>query len=271
MWTKDGAETLPLVLGRIDEIIPQETVNKRIIIDDHSKDETREIAKAFGWQVIFNEGKGISDGANTGLKHVASSHFISFEQDLLLAKEWWQKIPPHLSGDDVIIASGIRLTKHPPALRKLEEYTFERYERRMHLEKDYENLHSGKTIDNTIYKTEALRRLGGFPRLLNSTATDAELARRVSLAGYEWKVDYGVRSVHLRKGLRDELAHRYWYGSCWKRDDPWTKPILLRFLFSPFRGLQIAINKKAPEIVYIYPLLRFYTLKGVLLRGTRSK
>jgi len=271
MWTKNGAETLPLTLRRIDEVIPREIVNKRIIVDDRSKDKTRETAKAFGWHVIFNEGKGISDGANTALKHVSSKHFISFEQDLLLAKDWWLKIPRHLSHENIIIASGIRLAQRPPALRKLEEYTFERYEKRMYSKKDYEEFHCGKTIDNTMYKTDALKKLGGFPRPRKSAATDAELAHRVFLAGYEWKVDYSVKSVHLRKGLRDELDHRYWYGTSWKEEDPWIRPILLRFLFSPFRGLYVAIKKKSPQIVYTYPLLRFYTLKGLLARRNYSK
>ena len=266
MWTKNGAETLPLVLKRINEVIPSELVNNRLIVDDHSTDETREIAKSYGWKVIFNEGKGISDGANTALKHVTSEYFISFEQDLLLARDWWQKIPTHLSSKNVIIASGIRLTVHLPVLRKIEEYAFERYEKVYDIREDYEKFLCGKNIDNTIYKTGALKRLGGFPRLAKSVGVDMALALKVVSTGHRWKVDFNVKSVHLRKSLKEELAHRYWYGSCWKEQDPWIKPFLLRFLFSPFRGLDIAIKKKAPQAIYIYPLLRFYTLRGVIER-----
>jgi len=70
MWTKNGAGTLPLVFNRISEVIPDKFVNNRIVVDDHSTDHTREIAKSFGWNVILNEGSGISDGANTDLKYV---------------------------------------------------------------------------------------------------------------------------------------------------------------------------------------------------------
>jgi len=83
MWTKNGANTLPSVLKRINEVIPGEFVGQKIIVDDKSTDNTREIAKTFGWTVVFNEGTGISDGVNTALKHVSSEYFISFEQDLL--------------------------------------------------------------------------------------------------------------------------------------------------------------------------------------------
>ena len=89
MWTKNGAETLPLVLLRISEAIPEESVNMKLVVDDQSTDTTRDIAIAAGWKVVSNNGKGISDGANTALRHVESNLFVSFEQDMLLARDWW--------------------------------------------------------------------------------------------------------------------------------------------------------------------------------------
>ena len=68
MWTYNGAATLPQVLKRINQVIPEKFINKKIISDDRSTDNTREIAESFGWQVILNEGKGISDNANNALK-----------------------------------------------------------------------------------------------------------------------------------------------------------------------------------------------------------
>lgn len=81
MWTKNGAETLPLVLKRISEVIRYEFVNKRVIVDDQSTDDSGEMVESFGWHVVFNEGKGIIDGANAALKCVTLEYFISFERD----------------------------------------------------------------------------------------------------------------------------------------------------------------------------------------------
>ena len=75
MWTLNGEKTLPLVLSRINEIIPKDIVNQKLIVDDGSKDNTVAISRKFGWNVITNEGKGISDGANTALKHVQTHIF----------------------------------------------------------------------------------------------------------------------------------------------------------------------------------------------------
>jgi len=267
MWTKNGAETLPLVLKRISDVIPNEFVNKRIIVDDRSTDDTREIAKSAGWDVVLNEGKGISDGANTALKHVTSEHFISFEQDILLAPEWWQKVPKHLSDPKVAVASGLRLSNQPIALRKIQEYALERFQGR---ERDIGPFPSGRTLDNTIYKTRVIRQIRGFPKLSISAGIDNILALQIHRNQLEWKVDYTVKSTHLRMGLRDELAHYYWYGTCsdmlehlLSKRNVAMRPMILRLFFSPLRGLHIGIKKKAPQAVYIYPLIRFVGLKGM--------
>jgi glycosyltransferase involved in cell wall biosynthesis len=70
MWTRNGAETLPKVLRRIDEVVPKEVVCHKILVDDHSVDDTTEIAKEFNWQVYPNPKTGISSGANEALRHI---------------------------------------------------------------------------------------------------------------------------------------------------------------------------------------------------------
>lgn len=268
MWTKDGSRTLDPVLKRINRVIPEKYVNNRLIVDDASKDNTRDIAKSNDWSVIPNSGKGISDGANTALKHVETEFFISFEQDLFLASDWWQKIPYYLSDQKVAVASGIRFVNYPLALRKIEEYSAEKYK-----SQDQDGKYFGlvKTLDNTIHKTEVIRSIGGFPSLPSSIGVDQLLSQKVFQSGYKWKVDYSVQSVHLRNGLKNELSHNYWYGT--HSDELERKlstvnasarSMLLRFLFSPARGFEIAVKKNSPESIIIYPLMRLSFLRGII-------
>jgi len=55
MWTKNGERFLPLVLKRVDEGIPSEYVDKKILVDDSSTDRTVAIAltKLFR-NMVFN-------------------------------------------------------------------------------------------------------------------------------------------------------------------------------------------------------------------------
>lgn len=274
MWTKNGAETLPIVLKRIGEVIPDEFINNRLIIDDYSIDDTCEIAKSFGWQIIFNKGKGISDGANTALKYVNTERFISVEQDLLLAKDWWINVPPMLEKDKVAVASGVRVPDKPFALKKLQEYTTEVY--RLKTQKNASFFY-GKTLDNTIYKTAIIKQVGGFPKLRVNAGVDNVLAKKLHDNGYIWEVNFNVKSIHLRQGLMDELKHYYWYGTCRRElsqqlDERGDKLInvLLRTGFSPIRGLQVAYKQKCWQIAYIYPMIRLAAFLGILKEYVRG-
>ncbi len=281
MWTKNGAKTLPCVLKRISEVIPDEFVNNRVIADDQSTDDTVEIAKSFGWNVVLNEGVGISDGANTALKHVTSEYFISFEQDLLLNSGWWEKIPSYLENPKVAAASGMRFADKPAGIMKLQQYVARKYRGEAELASWLRTRKPaaftlGKTLDNTIYRTQVIKTIGGFPKMTVNAGVDAVLAYKIEQANYHWVVNYAVQSVHLRQGLKQELQHQYWYATqlydIWERIEsvtnrqpPITKNgILFRFCISPFTGLFIAFKTKEPTITYIHPLIRFYYIKGLL-------
>jgi glycosyltransferase involved in cell wall biosynthesis len=285
MWTYNGASTLPVVLKRINEVIPQSIVNKKIISDDHSTDETRKIAESFGWTVTLNPGKGISDNANNALNLVESEFFVSFEQDLLLVRDWWSKIPRVLDDPKVAAASGMRFADKPIGVKRLQFYVAKKYRGEAQLEswlrgREMAAFTLGKTLDNTIYRTGVMRKLGGFPKLASSTGVDTILAYEIDALGYLWFVDYNVQSVHLRKSLAQELNHQFWYAKqlpeMWykiseathKKAPPVTKfGVLYRFAMSPFTGLFMAYKTREPSIAYIHPLLRLYYLRGYLLSG----
>jgi glycosyltransferase involved in cell wall biosynthesis len=92
MWTKNGEPNLYAVLKRLNQVIPKDFINRKIIVDDNSVDSTKAIATFCGWEVHRNKGAGISDGANTALGLVESDYFCSFEQDVILAKDWWSNV-----------------------------------------------------------------------------------------------------------------------------------------------------------------------------------
>lgn len=263
IWAKNGASTLPAVLARVDEVIPSEVVDNKIFVDDHSTDESPTIAKDFGWKVYLNEKGGVGSGANLALHHVTNEYFISLEQDVVLAREWFEKIPKHLKGKDVVIAQGWRISNHP-VIGKIDEYSMERFRPSL------------CSIDNTIYKTKIIRALGGFPEYLKYTGVDAYIHQLVLNANLKWVTDSSVVSIHLRKGgLREQIGRYYLYGTgipVLAEEELFIDAgvtsgltrIISIALFSPFRGLEIAIKKRCPEAFYYYPLTRFSHLRGCL-------
>ena len=274
MWTKNGSMTLPYVLPRIHRVIPKSAIRNKIIIDDASSDDTKLIANTFGWSVYSNDGKGISDATNTALSLVKSERFISFEQDILLSNDWWPNVPKLLNMKDVAVASGTRFPNKPLMLRKLQEYEIERYPRNL---EDSDFFHFGKTLDNTIYRTEIIKNIGGFPRISLDACVDNILAKRLYEAGFKWKVDYSVKSWHIRKGLWDELRHLFWYGAQYPTLEPYiagrhasAKRFLKMFLFSPKDGMSLALKLDSPQFIYVYPLIRLALYRG-FVSGRKSK
>ena len=76
MWTYNSEKNLLAVLKRIQEVIPSECINRKIITDDHSMDRTREIAEKFGWEVHINQGKGLNDNTRTAVKLLTAPLYL---------------------------------------------------------------------------------------------------------------------------------------------------------------------------------------------------
>ncbi len=275
MWTLNGEKTLPLVLSRINEIIPKDIVNQRLIVDDGSKDNTVTVARKYGWNVIKNEGKGISDAANTALKHVQTSYFCSFEQDLFLSSDWWNKISPLiLNKEGVGAACGLRFLPRNNLCYSIEPYQLTR--KNVDFHGGY-----GKTLDNTIWNTEALRSIGGFPKV-NSAGIDTLVFHLLELKGYKWLVDYNVKSLHLHNGgLLNEFKHYYFYGSSLPQiysrlkslslyENENLSSLLLRFAKSPISSFKMALRMHDSRLMLSYPIIRLCWLLGYI-HGTSSK
>lgn len=171
MWAKNGALFLPYTLKRIEEAIPHEYVGQKIFIDDNSSDETPLIAKDFSWSVYRNEKGGIGNGANLALSKVKTPIFASFEQDLLLNKNWFDKIFPLIEKKSVAVAQGWRFSTNKTQ-RVLEEFAMDWFKKLP--------LYS---LDNTLYKTSLIKSVGGFPTYV-TYCVDGVLRAKIIRAGY---------------------------------------------------------------------------------------
>jgi len=272
MWAKNGAATLPIVLRRVEKCLPKEFVHRKILVDDHSTDDSEAIAGQFDWEVHKNEEGGVAAGVSKAFSLVDCEYFVSIEQDLLLASNWWNRISAALERPDVAVAQGWRL---PPeaqlTLRRFEEYRLEHY-------KKY-----GLpifSIDNTIFRSSVVKRMGIVPSELKYSGVDTYVYKNITSLGYRWAVDYDLISTHLRQGgVREQVNRYYRYGldtpilekhnlsSESKYIHQGVKSVLAILLFSPFRAFPIAVTKRCPQIMLYYPLIRFALLKGYLESG----
>jgi len=256
MWAKNGASCLPEVLSRIDRVIPHENVCHKILVDDHSTDRTVEIAEDFNWAVYENPAGGISSAANEALRHVDRDFFVSIEQDVILSKDWWGKIPTYMEDPAVACAQGIRVPTRP-VLRLLDEWQYGDPGKRRSL----------VSMDNNLFRTKVVRLVGGFPKIC-PVCTDTVLMRKIqSETPYKWVIDPDVVSLHLREDLKGLVEHQYKLSYMCARtpycseNEKQSLAVMFRILLtSPIRALQIAFRRNCPDVVWAYPLIRLYQL-----------
>ena len=285
-WVKDGAWVLPRTLKRLERVLPSECVHRKIMVDDHSSDETREIGKDFNWEVYSNPESGISSGANYALSKVDCPFFMSFEQDLLLSEDWFTKISPLFDKERVAVASGVRFSTHPKAIRDLEKYVYMKYLQEKNLAPYLSNRKAsvftlGKTLDNTLYVTEVIKKIGGFPMMSTNCGIDALLAYTLNVNGFRWNVSATCVSKHIRRGLRQELSHQRWYAiaSVETRKKILAKNLdtldclggfvtfkhaVQRLLLSPIAGVFVSVKMRNPMIALVHPLIKLSWFVGYL-------
>jgi hypothetical protein len=273
LWAKNGDATLWHVLKQTNKVIPANVVNKRILINDHSIDGTPAAAFFNGWTHITSRGCGISDAANHALSLVETEYFCSFEQDIILNKNWWGCVSPLILGKgDVAAASGLRFLRQSDFCYSIEPYELNRQGA------DYMGGY-GKTLDNTIWNTNILRKVGGFPKLSNA-GIDTYLAHRFEAEGYQWIVNYDVKSVHVHfGGLSRELKRYQFYGAslpelyakmpfCKQYDSNTAGYFFGKLVKSPISGLKMALRMRDARLALAYPSARLMWLLGYL-RGQR--
>jgi hypothetical protein len=285
-WVKDGAWVLPTTLKNLEEALPNEFVHRKIAVDDNSSDDSVKILKDFGWDVYPNPNSGISSGANYGLSKVDCPFFMSFEQDLLLSKDWWTRVPELLNDSDVAVASGVRFSTKPETIRDLEKYVYRKYLMEEKLAPYLSNRKAsvftlGKTLDNTLYKTEVMKKIGGFPYLSTNGGVDTLLTYILNSHGFQWQVDPLCVSQHIRRGLKQELNHQRWYAiaSAETRQKIISQGLdtadrmggfitfkhgVERLLLSPLAGAFVAYKMRNPMIAVVHPLIKLFWFVGYL-------
>lgn len=94
-------------IGKCLEMLSSQKIEPEIIVvDGHSTDKTRNIARKYKSKVLLDNRKGLSDARNIGWKS-ASSEIVAFcDADCIPEKEWTENILCSFENPEVIAVSG---------------------------------------------------------------------------------------------------------------------------------------------------------------------
>jgi len=253
MWTLNGEETLEESLSSIEKSVPEDQICHRFIIDGGSIDATTLVARQHGWSVLPGP-RGIARQGNLALSLVDTAVYASFEQDIIISANWFQKVSRLISEPGVAVAQGIRVAKGSATLAAMDRENLLRTMR----------WGPSVSIDNTMYKTNVVRDVGGYRAFKERKGTDALLHEKIHAAGYKWAIDTTCISGHLRPSLAYHLRHclRSYQLVLWQHES--TGDHLRLCATSLVRGGMMASKYHDPQVFLGYPLFRWVALLGGL-------
>jgi glycosyltransferase involved in cell wall biosynthesis len=251
IWTRNGEKTLPVVLQRIEQVIPN--IGRKIAVDDGSTDNTLDILRRFGWRVYPNAKGFINGGTSEALVHVKSTWFVSVEQDVLLGPNWWRVMSQHLSDKSLAVAQGIERSTCRA------EYAYERL-----------SLGQWCSIGNNVYRTRVIRRLG----FVDDTIMMKPFHDRILANNYRWVVDDRVESTHLHGGFLSAVNHTVQFYKLTKQRTYVDKLTRIRYLasiaFSPIKGFSLAVKVREPQVLILHIVRSLALWKVKISRGHRN-
>lgn len=225
------------MLSQITNEVPIENL---IVIHGTSQDKTREIARQYTEKVYWDEDKGLGAARNLGIRKSSSEIVAMIDTDVILPKNWYQKLIRHFGNNKVAAANGAVVYGYGcPPLQKYYEYF------RTHSKEDW-------GCQASMFRRNSILEIGNFNEQVKGAGEDYEIRSRLLRAGFKWIWDKEVIVYHP-SNLRENFEHNIWWArgvtSC-KREPPFS---LLQLL-----GQGAVIVKRGIIYATVHPILALY-------------
>jgi glycosyltransferase involved in cell wall biosynthesis len=193
---KDGSKTLNACLSSIKRSYYQNY--EIILVDDHSTDNTIEIARRFNCKVLeVKDGSGANNARNIGAKSATGEVFVFMDADIVIGRETMLGIIETLEEKYIDAVVGIYTAKHR------HESFVSQYK---NLWVRYSYIKSPPAIDWLFgsisgIKRESFEKLGGFnvELLAKHGHDDIELGKRFARADLNIVLNMDVEVEHLKQ------------------------------------------------------------------------
>jgi glycosyl transferase family 2 len=204
-WIED---TLAAIMAQDDGRRPIEI----IVVDDGSGDESaailRRLAARWPVRVLTGEGAGAAAALNAGVGAARFPIVCQIDQDVVIARDWMQRMTAALDDPAVGAAQGYFDTDRAAGWCG-RAMNFD-------LEQRYAAIAGSDTshvcTGNAAYRASALRAIGGFDASLGY-GYDNDVSYRLLAAGWRLALCREARAVHRwREGLAGYLVQQYGFG-----------------------------------------------------------
>jgi hypothetical protein len=227
---------------------------------------------------VYKNAEGfVSGGTREALKHVESDFFVSVDADTILARNWWEKIPRHMADPMCLCAQGTQ--QYTLSALTHIAAAHDEFERLIRLAPPVEpdnlqqrRVHSailgGRSFANNLWRTEILRKLGGFPSV-SRLFVDEELFKIVRQTDYTWVVDESVVCPHIRESVLGAARHSFNTTATARRMRQ-SSPLIWIARWGGETLLSPRVCASDPSAFPAYFLQQTYLLKALAVKWLRS-
>ena len=183
-----------------------------LIVDNNSRDRTPELVKKYPVKRLFEKSQGVCYARNRGLAEAQGELLAYTDSDCFAEKDWISRLVEAFNEEGI---GGVGGHVEPyPSNNIIEKYIAAKEilsQEVMFRQK--ENSPPFFITANVIYRTDILRRLGGFDNFFKTAGEDADLSWRIVEAGYRLKMAPRAVVYHKhRSNLKKLWGQMFSYG-----------------------------------------------------------
>ena len=206
----NAAQTLPACLAALQgQTRPPGEI---IVVDDGSQDQTAQVARAYGVQLLEQPHQGPAAARNLGIRQARGDIILLTDADCEPEPTWVAEMTRPFADPRVVGVKGSYRTYQQERVARLAQVEFE---------ERYDLLERLSTIDfidtsAAAFRLAALREMGGFdPAFPQAVSEDVEFSYRLARAGYRLvfnrqAVVYHRHPSTWRAYLRRKIKFGYW-------------------------------------------------------------
>jgi len=249
----------------LERILGEIAVNRIIIVDNFSGDDTVRIAEKFGAEMI-QEKCGIGKARQILIENVTTEYFAFIDSDAVLRKGWFKTVIKIMQSNPRIGAVGGLFFSDNPHERRFWEMRYRR------VRTDDPMWERGYLID-TLIRKEAVEGIS-IPEWLTNYE-DKYIRDYLVSRNYRWVVSKDASCDHLvgeRDFWKTVIGRRYFGAGLkfWKAVDPISgKQFFFNGLREPFVSSHAALQARDPLIIPYRLLAFFFTVIGYVGSSTR--
>jgi glycosyltransferase involved in cell wall biosynthesis len=205
---RNGASTIAQCLAALAEqtIRPGEV----IVVDDGSTDDTPDIARRFGAEVLTQDHAGAGAARNRGARAAHGDLLLFTDADCAPVADWVERLVETLDGDGVAAARGVTTSDQPEPAARFAQLEYDEKYRQLARHESVELV----ATYSAAYRRDAFWRFGGFDEgFSGATSEDQELSFRLADAGLKIAFVPGAAvRHHHHTSLRAYVRRKFWIG-----------------------------------------------------------